>query len=201
MATATRDRILDAALHAFATRGVEGTPITDLEAAAGLAAGSGGFYRYFRTKDEVLAAVVRREMDRVDAANLEEEAAEPVPGGDPSAVIEARLGRGLATLRSLGPLMAILSREQGRIPELAAEVSERMLEAGLRHDAARLAPLLGDVEAAEAHDLVAVILSALVGYTLATGYFGTPPGGVEPDRFVAALAGLVAPLPTKERSL
>ncbi len=69
MSTTTRDRILDAALRAFATRGVDGTPITDLEEAAGLAPGSGGFYRYFKTKDEVLAEVVHREIDRVASEN------------------------------------------------------------------------------------------------------------------------------------
>lgn len=205
MAPATRDRILDAALRAFATRGVEATPITDLEAAAGLAAGSGGFYRYFKTKDEVLAAVVRREMDRVEAEQAAQEAeapaAEAVPD-DPAVAMEVRLRASLGRLRSLGPLMAILSREQGRIPALAAEVSERMIEQGLRHDAEQLAPLLDRAAADEAHDVGAVVLSALVGYTLATGYFGAPPGEVGPDRFVAALAALVtAPLPNKERSL
>ena len=201
MATTTRDRILDAALHAFATRGVDGTPITDLEASAGLAAGSGGFYRYFRTKDEVLAAVVRREMDRVEAAQASGAPAEAGPDGDPAVALASRLTDSLGRLRSLGPLMAILSREQGRIPDLAAEVSERMIEGGLRHDAAQLAPLVGSTTTADAHDLGAVILSALVGYTLSSGYFGAPPGGVEPDRFAAALAALIAPLPTKERSL
>lgn len=211
MAATTRERILDAALRAFATRGVEATPITDLEAAAGLAAGSGGFYRYFKTKDEVLAAVVRREMDRVEAEQATTEAdgtraersdpAAPTGPADPAEALQAEFADALRRLRSLGPLMAILTREQGRIPDLAAEVADRMIDGGLRSDAQHLAPLLDPGSGVDPHETGAVVLSALVGYTLSSGYFGAPPGGVGPDRFAAALASLLHPLPTKEGSL
>ena len=44
------------------------SPVKELNAGlVRLAAGSGGFYRYFRTKDEALAAVVRREIDQLEA--------------------------------------------------------------------------------------------------------------------------------------
>jgi len=191
MAPATRDRILDAALKAFATRGVDGTPITDLEQAAGLAPGSGGYYRYFRTKDDALAAVVRREIDRVLAGQRTD--SDGVPDEEPHVAVAHLLEGGLETLRSLGPLMAILAREQGRIPELATEVAERLLEGGLRHDSDRLASTFGDQAPGDVRALGAVIISALVGYTLANDYFGSPPGGVDQDRFVATLAQLIAP--------
>jgi hypothetical protein len=64
-----------------------------------------------------------------------------------------------------------------------------------------LAPLLAANTGLDPHEVGAVVLSALVGYTLSSGYFGAPPGGVEPDRFAAALAALLHPLPTKEGSL
>ncbi len=199
MASPTRDRILDAARTAFATRGVDGTAITDLEEAAGLAAGSGGFYRYFRTKDEALAAVVRREIDRVLAA--QDVVRPPEDLTDPRDGISELFEGGLATLRTLGPLIAILSREQGRIPELAAEISDRLIVGGMRHDMARVGALIGADDAEDLRPLGAVILSALVGYLLATEYFGAPPAGVAPEQFIGALTDLVSPLPAKERSL
>ena len=192
VSAATRDRILDAALAAFATRGVEGTPITDLEEAAGLAPGSGGFYRYFRTKDEALDAVVRREIDRVQI--VADGVPPPLdPGTDLRTAVRMILEEGLNTLSSLGPLLAILAREQGRMPELGVLVSEQLLEGGLRHDAARIAGLLGDEGPAAAHQLMAVVLSSIVGYTLATEYFGTPPGGVDRDQYIDTLTDLIAP--------
>src|SRR5262245_65363759 len=55
----TRERILDAALDLFIERGVDGTTVSDIERAVGLAAGTGSFYRHFRSKDDVLVASVR----------------------------------------------------------------------------------------------------------------------------------------------
>lgn len=191
VAVPTRERILDAALAAFAGRGVEGTPITDLEHAAGLAAGSGGFYRYFKTKDEVLAAVVRREIDRVETAAAARP--EPAPERDARAEVAATLGSMLDTLGTLGPLMAVLAREQGRIPDLAAEVADRLIDGGLRADSVRLAAALGGDAAADPRAVGGVVMSALVGYTLARGYFGTPLGGIGRDRFIESLAALLAP--------
>ena len=192
----TRDRILDAALEAFATRGVDGTPITDLEEAAGLASGSGGFYRYFKTKDEALAAVVRREIERVQIV-AEGEPPPLAPDTDLRSAVRLILDEGLDTLHTLGPLMAIMAREQGRIPDLAPQVSEQLLEGGLHHDATRIARLLGNGDGpgdpVAAHRLMAVVLSSIVGYTLATEYFGKPPGGVERQQYVDTITDLIAP--------
>ena len=51
----TRDRILDVAIELFLREGFKGTPITDIERRAGLAAGTGSFYRHFPSKDAVYA--------------------------------------------------------------------------------------------------------------------------------------------------
>jgi len=197
MAGDTRDRILDAALKAFALNGVAGTNIVDLESAAGLAPGSGGFYRYFKTKDEALGAAVRREVERVLAGRADQPAL--ADADDPRAVLADRLRAALAGLDDLHLLMSILAREHGRIPDLAGEVGEALLEGGLRRQDRQLAAVLQhdagahDAGAPDARAVGAVITSALVGYHLATGYFGTAPGGVGPERFVATLVDLVLP--------
>lgn len=171
----TRDRLLDAALAAFATKGVDGTPITDLEADAGLAPGSGGFYRYFKTKDEVLAAAVEREMARLDA---EEETVDATDTGAHDEPLPARLATTLRTLAAHNRLIAIVSRERHRIPALARSLEDRVARSGSGPD--------GD------SSLSAVTVSALVGYHLAREYFGRPPGGLEPEDFAEVLAGVVS---------
>src|SRR3954466_14545038 len=56
----TRERILRASLELFLERGFDGTTISDIERAVGLAAGTGSFYRHFRSKDDVFVAAVQR---------------------------------------------------------------------------------------------------------------------------------------------
>lgn len=188
----TRDRVLDAALRAFASKGVDGTPITELEEAAGLAPGSGGFYRYYRTKEEALDAAVRREIERVTAAR----AATTPDTTDGRAWLTAEFERALDTLATLGPLVAILARERERIPVLAREIAEQLVEGGARHDQGLVASVRSGTTTATTTDdaaVGAVVISAVVGYHLAGEYFGAPPGGVTRADFVAALVDLVLP--------
>lgn len=186
----TRDRLLDAALDAFASRGVEGTPITDLEHAAGLAAGSGGFYRYFKTKDELLEAVVRREVERARA----QQARPPtLPKGDARRAAEAAVRSMLAVLRSQGTLIRVLARHSGRVRDLAPIVEEGLLDAGIRHDATVLAEAIGSDDPERLRVLVGVVVVALVGHVLTADYFGHAAADMTDDEIVTALADLLAP--------
>lgn len=56
----TRRRLLAAARHLFASKGLEQTTIRDIAAEADIALG--GFYNYFRTKDHVLAALLEENL-------------------------------------------------------------------------------------------------------------------------------------------
>lgn len=58
----TRERLLAAARRLFATQGFERTTIRDIAARADIALG--GFYNYFRTKEDVLAALLEEALDR-----------------------------------------------------------------------------------------------------------------------------------------
>src|SRR3712207_7446858 len=51
-----KERILREAMRLFAERGYERTSIADIQAAAGLAPGSGALYKHFPSKEAVLAA-------------------------------------------------------------------------------------------------------------------------------------------------
>ena len=60
--TARRDQILDAATVRFAANGFQATGMADVIAASGLSAGA--VYRYFRSKDDLIAAIVDRVLGR-----------------------------------------------------------------------------------------------------------------------------------------
>src|SRR6266705_4806053 len=53
---ASRERIVERAADLFAERGIAGTSVDEVLAAAG--AGKGQFYHYFRSRDELAAAAV-----------------------------------------------------------------------------------------------------------------------------------------------
>lgn len=182
MATDTRTRILDTALALFAARGVEAVTVTELEEGAGLSPGSGSFYRHFRSKDDVLAAVVAREVDRAEAMRL--------PAGG-LADIEAEYRHALDTLDAMRPLLALLVREGARLPDVG-RIRDVLAEGGARIDAGRLRSLMqaGEIPERDPDAVATVVMMALVGYHLAERFFGGPVG-VDRDRFIVSLASLV----------
>lgn len=64
-AAESRDRILAAAARLFRERGVDGVGIDAITQAAGLT--HGGFYRHFRSKDDLVAEAVARGLAREGA--------------------------------------------------------------------------------------------------------------------------------------
>jgi len=191
MASHTRERIMDVALQLFAAQGVAATPITSIEAGAGLSPGSGSFYRHFRDKSELLAAVVEREMIRVRKDPEAQVLAAPVDR-PPVEALAIQLRADLDFLRELLPMIAILMWERGRELDLARKVQDTMVERGVELGIADLlfkapaAPVKEDPAAA-----ATVMMSAMVGYFLSVEYFGQPPAGVGPEAFTTMLARLM----------
>ena len=62
--TPTRERLVTEAMRLFSTKGFEATSVSQIEAAAGLSAGSGALYRHFKSKDALLDAGINRQLDR-----------------------------------------------------------------------------------------------------------------------------------------
>lgn len=60
---AKRDQILDGAKRVFSTQGFDGASMNDITKAAGVSKGT--IYVYFNSKDDLFAALIRREMQRV----------------------------------------------------------------------------------------------------------------------------------------
>jgi TetR/AcrR family transcriptional repressor of nem operon len=59
----SRERIVGAAAKMVRERGVEATSIADVMEAAGMT--NGGFYRHFRSKEELIAAAIRAAFDEI----------------------------------------------------------------------------------------------------------------------------------------
>jgi AcrR family transcriptional regulator len=60
----TRERLVAEAMRLFSAKGFEATSVAQIEAAAGLAAGSGALYRHFKSKNALLDAGIDRQLDR-----------------------------------------------------------------------------------------------------------------------------------------
>jgi AcrR family transcriptional regulator len=117
----TRDRILDAAFDLFLEVGVQGTTITDIERRVGLAPGTGSFYRHFRSKEDLLTAVLEREVSRrMDEVRAAHQAA--VLPSDPREAQIAEAKQVLEDIRSFDALFHFYSTEGQHNPEVRRAV-------------------------------------------------------------------------------
>ena len=186
----TRDRILDAAWAVFRERGYGAATVTEIEEHAGLAGGSGGFYRHFASKQDVLRAVVDREVANADAAR--ELPPEVLTTDARSALVVEFQGR-LARLRQLHPLMSVLAREQQHLGDARERLEDLLVQRNisLRAEILRAWMDQGAIRRRDPQALATVIVSALVGYHNAREFFASSPGGTEEAAFAAMLADLV----------
>ncbi|MFC7450433.1 TetR/AcrR family transcriptional regulator [Rhodococcus daqingensis] len=187
----TRERLMDAALRLFAAQGVAATTVTAIEDAAGLAAGRGGFYRHFRSKDDILDAGLDRELARLRAIRP---VRLPAPdGADGPTGLTSRILDDLGYLREARTLIALLLRERDSTPALVQRVGGVLVEAGAAGGALDLAELAGIGDAADDPEAAAVVsMCATIGYFLTTDFFQEMPAHVGPERFARTLATLLA---------
>jgi len=64
VAASTKERLVAEAMRLFSQQGYRATSITQIERAAGLVPGCGALYNHFKTKEELLAAGIDRQLDR-----------------------------------------------------------------------------------------------------------------------------------------
>jgi AcrR family transcriptional regulator len=159
--TATRDRILDAAMHLFSERGYEGTSVTQIEAAAGLAPGAGGIYHHFRTKEDVLAAGIRRHLDRLAALR---DIRQLLTGlGDLRSELTLTARYVLAELDQEGELLQIMAAEARARPQLVRAAADQLIDATYAEFAAWIRQQSGGrMSADQASVIAAAGLGALV---------------------------------------
>lgn len=104
-----RAAVLDAAAELFLDRGFHGTSVDDVGAAAGIS--GPGLYRHFRSKDELLMAVLDRLWQQLRPVLDEARAADPVDG------VERLLAAQLDLAFEQPAALVLLVRELRHLPE------------------------------------------------------------------------------------
>lgn len=170
----TRQRIIEAATVLFATKGIAGTKVADIEAEVGLAVGTGSFHRHFKNKDELLDAVVEHALSGPGL---------PALGvGDDLDGLASRIAQVLAWLDEHAMAIALVGRIRAERPELA-----RSLHAGFR------SWVTPNADGPDAR--ATVITSAVIGFNVSKQVFGQLPGNLDATEFAHILAAMAANLP------
>src|SRR5919204_5875707 len=104
----TRERIVAEAMRLFAERGFRGTTVGDIERAAGLAPRSGGLYKHFRSKEEVLQAAIELHVSELEAVRS---AMELMPLGDLRSELTLTARWGLQELKEEQDLMRVVQKD------------------------------------------------------------------------------------------
>ncbi|MGW4963552.1 TetR/AcrR family transcriptional regulator [Nonomuraea sp. NPDC004186] len=184
---ARRRQILDAARRCFLRNGFHATSMQDVLAEAELSAGA--VYRYFKSKDDIIAATASEALAEVALAFEADEATPP----DLDDIVDLVLGVGrppLSGSRESAQLLVQVWSEALRSPSLCAKLKEVMQEArsvvgGLvaRHQRRGLLP--ADVPAGH----VADVLVALVdGFLVLRAVYGH----ADPAAFRSGLKALMS---------
>lgn len=121
----TRERLLDEAFPLFVERGFDGTPITDIERAAGLLPGNGSFYRHFGSKEELLRAAIERELARIIADSRRARSDLRVPT-DPRAAQIVRARHTLQMIQRGQDLLLLMLAEGDRVSDLRETLAESL---------------------------------------------------------------------------
>ncbi len=188
--TRTRERLVTEAMRLFSAKGFEATSVSQIEAAAGLAPGSGALYRHFKSKDALLDAGIDRQLDRRRAMR------------DIRALF-AGLGDLRAELTVLGRYLLSVVDEEIQLLQIAARTpagqSARLdtahaalvegLNAELADWIAAWAPTLDEEDRAV---LAALGVNGILGARLATSFFHQPEARTPDDRYLAEWTALLA---------
>ena len=129
------EKILSVAARAFRERGGDSSGIGTVMKKVGLQ--KGGFYRHFKSKDDLFVEAVKEALD--DTGKLLEEIAKSAPQGQAlRAIIECYLSIGHANSPGSGCVRAALGPELARKPLSVRKRIEALLEAYLQ----RLSPFV-----------------------------------------------------------
>jgi len=179
----TRERILDAAVELFGTKGYSATSVGEIESAAGLVPRAGALYKHFESKRALLDAAVAR---RASVAERAGELVGELLIGDVRK--EAHLyGHGsLRLIRDDQALLRIVMREGDNFPELRDEFHGRIVSRGHASTVEwlRLAAQRTGAPEPDLDGLAALLLGEVINHCILDTLFGAPPGGLSDDEFI-----------------
>jgi AcrR family transcriptional regulator len=108
---------------------VSGTTVIEIERRAGLSSGAGGFYRHFRSKEELVVPAFEHRLTRLIEARAEMGlSASPAEERDTPLVLDLKAW--LEQTRAFYPLWLLVQSEHAQYPELldVFRAKHRMLE-------------------------------------------------------------------------
>jgi len=182
---AARERILTEATRLFATRGYTSTSVADIQLACGRTAGSGALYKHFRSKRDLLAAVIgthittMREGSQSFAAQLPD---------DLTGALRMIAQAVWAGMQRDHQALRVMLRDLDDFPELLetlwSEVRANVYDEFTRW--LRTQADIGTVHVADPDATAAVLLASLTYYPILDALIGRTPGDIEADRFAEA---------------
>jgi AcrR family transcriptional regulator len=186
----TRDRLVIEAMRLFGEQGYQATSITQIEAAAGLAPGSGALYHHFKSKEALLEAGIDRQLDRRRAMH-------------DIRTLFAGLGDLRIELTMLGRYVLTVLDEETQLLQIAARTppdrSPRLNNAyaalidGLYAEVADWikgwAPKINDQDA---NTIAAIGVDALLGKQSTRTVFRVPATDTQDERYIAEWATMLA---------
>lgn len=187
----TRQRLVTAAMELFGGQGFRRTTVTQIEHAAGLSVGSGGMYRHFRSKRELLEAGLQQQA--ANGVELISFIAEPQSLATLSLPdrLLAVARAGLRRLEQERDVNRLLLRDLADFPDL--------LETFRRTELVRLFDVLATWLRTQAADpevdveaVAAVLIEAVSHYWVLTDVFGKHPFDITEDRYLDTLVRMTA---------
>jgi AcrR family transcriptional regulator len=189
-AAPTRERLVTEAMRLFGEQGYRATSVAQIEAAAGLAPGSGALYHHFKSKETLLEAGIDRQLDRRRAMH------------DIRALF-AGLGDLRSELTMLGRYVLAVLDEETQLLQIAARTpSDR--SARLNNAYAALfdtlyteladwvkgwAPRISQQDAAA---IAAIGVNALLGKRATSTLFHAPGTDIPDEQYIAAWTATLA---------
>jgi AcrR family transcriptional regulator len=189
-AVPTRERLVTEAMRLFSEQGYTETSVAQIEAAAGLAPGSGALYHHFKSKEALLEAGIDRQLDRRRA--MQDIRALFAGLGDLRSEL-TMLGRYILTvLDDESQLLQISSRVpsdlSGRLNDAYAALFDG-LNAELADWVRGWAPGVGKRDAAA---IGAIGVNALLGQRATRALFRAPGAGITDERYIAEWTAMLA---------
>ena len=178
----TRDQLLDAALRLFAERGYAATSIAEIQRECGLSPGSGALYKHFDSKNALLRAAMRRQLDRLTAAREAQDAVADTGQSGAMARIPVAIWDGIV---GNADLFRVMFREPDAIDDFADEVFSGVIADVYQKfgESMRAAAAEGPAEVEDPEATSAVLIAALAYLPVVKILIGRTPGDIEPARF------------------
>jgi AcrR family transcriptional regulator len=186
---AARERIIREAMRLFSEKGYERTSVADIQAAAGLAPGSGALYKHFASKEEVLRAGLEPYIAEAQRAKSLLHAVK-IP---PAEALSAMAQQTLDILAARQNELRIVWRDLEQFPTLQVKVRREIMQNSYRalSDWLRDRSGQGEIRMHDSDAVAAVLLGSLTMFKVFEALWGEKTIPVNDKRFHRAWCDLM----------